>query len=80
MPDHHLKTALLAAIKPEGSTSLELKAALNLPLTMVVRDLVALRDAGLVFERKDGTTHRWTRTNAAAIPESECENQDLINS
>lgn len=80
MPEIHLKTALLAAIKPEGSTTIELSAATGIERAHAVRLLLALREDGLVGEPvKALGTHSWHR-RPDAIPESECDNQDLINS
>lgn len=80
MPDHHLKTALLAAIKPEGSTTIEISKATGIERVHAVKLLTQMREDGLVAEPvKKLTTYLWRRKQPA-LPQTECENGDLINS
>lgn len=79
MPETHLKTALLAAIKPEGSTTIELSEATGIERACAVRLLAQMQSDGLVCSpvRRLST---WAWRREPALPETECENQDLINS
>lgn len=80
MPETATKHTLLAAIKPEGSTTIELAIATGIERVHAVKLLTQMREDGLVAEPvKKLTTYLWRRKQPA-LPQTECENGYLINS
>lgn len=80
MPETPTKHALLAAIKPERiNLTRTLADDTGTDFPTAVRLLGVLENEGAITGRKVGKTYSWTRKQPA-LPQTECENADLINS
>lgn len=79
MSERHLTDAILAAIPADGSaTTIEIALKTSIERIHCARLLAQMESVKLVISSPAPPTYRWRRV--AQLPQTECENEDLINS